>query len=204
MARCRHLVLLVSLLLAAAPTRAPPPPPPPVTATIAVTVGGTEHSFVARLDPGADGGDGPLWASARAFCRSVGLGTADDGGDRDRADDDSCASQVARSVDGILAARREQVQTLSDVTSRAVDLAKFRDVPGACTDDFHASGRCMLMRALTNYVLKSYVPGDYVEAGVHVGDSAASVAQVFVEARATKRMFLYDSWEGMPAAEVGV
>ena len=95
-------------------------------------------------------------------------------------------------------------KTLSDVTSRAVDLAKFRDVPGACTDDFHASGRCMLMRALTNYVLKSYVPGDYVEAGVHVGDSAASVAQVFVEARATKRMFLYDSWEGMPAAEVGV
>lgn len=62
-------------------------------------------------------------------------------------------------------------------------------------------GRCFLLYNLTQYMLASAIPGDYVETGVHVGQSAAAVAQALSEANSPKRMWLYDSFEGMPNAD---
>jgi len=59
----------------------------------------------------------------------------------------------------------------------------------------------MLVYSLMRYVVDGGVPGDYVEAGVHVGDSAAAVAQLIHSRNSAKRMFLYDSFLGMPEAQ---
>lgn len=85
------------------------------------------------------------------------------------------------------------------VSPRSTEVYAAAARPGGCVDT--APGRCERYRELATHVLMAAVPGDYVETGVHVGESAAAVGEVFAafeaEGRAKARtLWLYDSWEG--------
>merc|ERR550525_395732 len=53
---------------------------------------------------------------------------------------------------------------------------------------------------LVDYVTEANVPGDYVETGVFTGASALIVAQRLLKQKLVppRRLWLYDSWKGMP------
>lgn len=121
-----------------------------------------------------------------------------------KADVASCASTLVEAVPRVLAARAEgRPQSLTDGTATSwlhSGPGGLLEGEGRCTDEYHVGGRCMLIRSLLRYVLVGKVPGDYVEAGTHIGDSAAMAAQVFKQNFSPKRIWLYDSFEGMPEA----
>jgi hypothetical protein len=61
----------------------------------------------------------------------------------------------------------------------------------------------MLLDQMARYITLGGVPGDYVETGVHIGNSAAAIAfRLSQYSGKLKKMYLYDSWEGMPEAEI--
>ena len=127
-----------------------------------------------------------------------------------KADLDACAAAIAGSVPALLSARRKtRLQSLVDEASVASSKAfsgpgAVFAHPDACSDDYHVAGRCNVIRSLLRYVLEGQVPGDYVEAGTHIGDSAAVAAQLLFNRKSRKRAWLYDSFQGMPEAAAEV
>jgi len=111
-----------------------------------------------------------------------------------------CASILLAAVPDSVFNRDRKVQSLIQRGhSSSQNLDVFPE-PYACTDNMHSSGRCMLYRDLADYTLRARIPGDFLEAGVHVGDSAAAVGAVFQSGASLKRIWLYDSFQGMPEA----
>ena len=113
----------------------------------------------------------------------------------------SCVKALREFVPRALASREEaRPQSLIDGTAISTQHSIFNH-PDACTDMYHVIGRCMTIRKLLEYVVDGHVPGDYVELGTHVGDSAAVAAHFFVTRGSRKRIWLYDSFQGMPEAQ---
>lgn len=70
---------------------------------------------------------------------------------------------------------------------------------GPVTAGDHITSRLVLHAAAVHYVENAKIPGDIVETGVYVGKSAEAMAKTLVEVQdRTRKVWLYDSWEGMP------
>eukprot|EP00747_Dinoflagellata_sp_TGD_P085781 gnl/TRDRNA2_/TRDRNA2_163004_c0_seq3.p1 gnl/TRDRNA2_/TRDRNA2_163004_c0~~gnl/TRDRNA2_/TRDRNA2_163004_c0_seq3.p1 ORF type:complete len:234 (-),score=7.86 gnl/TRDRNA2_/TRDRNA2_163004_c0_seq3:538-1239(-) len=83
--------------------------------------------------------------------------------------------------------------------------AKFSNQAGLS----NVSNRDRLFGRLFQYLESEWhskLPGDYVELGVWQGKSAVLVARIMQALKAVRRMWLFDSWEGLPdtTAEDGV
>jgi O-methyltransferase len=114
-----------------------------------------------------------------------------------------CIQALSSSVPRSITARSKNPQSLIDGTASS-ELHSMFDDPNACTDNYHVRGRCLLLHTLFSYVVNGNVPGDYVEAGVHIGDSAAAISQVLLSLNSKKTMYLYDSFIGMPEASLDI
>lgn len=57
---------------------------------------------------------------------------------------------------------------------------------------------------LLDYLRSAGISGDYVETGVHTGNSAVFVAKSMVSQTHIRKMWLYDSWQGMPQVDPAV
>jgi len=111
-----------------------------------------------------------------------------------------CTSVLRAAVSDSILNRDRKVQSLIQGNHASYQNLELFPEPYACTDNLHTLGRCMLYRDLAEYTLRARIPGDFLEAGVHVGDSAAAVGAVFQSGGAVKRIWLYDSFQGMPEA----
>ena len=68
--------------------------------------------------------------------------------------------------------------------------------------------RASVFAALVDHIVQNKISGDYVETGVHTGDSAVAVGVSLHKANELRtsnnqgrQMWLYDAWQGMPEAE---
>jgi hypothetical protein len=113
---------------------------------------------------------------------------------------DECQTALVEGVKRALVVREQRPQSLVDGAAASENRPDLFGEKDACTDNMHVMGRCMVIRTLAQYVVDGAVPGDYVEAGVHVGDSAAAVARAFTGRGSRKKLYLFDSFEGMPKA----
>ncbi|GMI02411.1 hypothetical protein TrVE_jg2882 [Triparma verrucosa] len=126
-------------------------------------------------------------ADAKQFVQEQGLG------------DDVVAGLVTKVQEAFLA-RENKLESLVDPAAKSQNRPEFGQ-PHVCSDFNHMVGRCTLLDAMVTYIVGGGVPGDYVETGVHVGDSAAAVArQLSMYPGKLRTMYLYDSWQGMPDA----
>ena len=126
-------------------------------------------------------------ADAKQFVQEQGLG------------DDVVAGLVTKVQEAFLA-RENKLESLVDPAAKSQNRPEFGQ-PHVCSDFNHMVGRCTLLDAMVTYIIGGGVPGDYVETGVHVGDSAAAVArQLSMYPGKLRTMYLYDSWQGMPDA----
>src|SRR5262245_47383384 len=61
--------------------------------------------------------------------------------------------------------------------------------------------RIYALRKSVEYVVKNEIPGDIVECGVWKGGSMMAVAKTLIENDATRTLYLFDTFEGMPAPQ---
>lgn len=86
-------------------------------------------------------------------------------------------------------------QDLVKIDQRIMDLAfwnNFKIGVGVMHDDY-------AIAKATAYVIENEIEGDIVELGCNVGESAKIIQHVIQELGSDKKLYVYDSFEGLPA-----
>ncbi len=114
-------------------------------------------------------------------------------------------SKLQKAVRGALRALRQRIRRAAG-DGQALLRRRFPDVDDAalaCAQyvkpyTLTSLERILALRQAVQYVVHNEIAGDIVECGVWRGGSMMAVARTLIELRALRRLYLFDTFEGMP------